>query len=96
MKLFIDTTSREKIIIKLDAKKIESEARQDKSQKLLSLIVNGLEKSGKSFKDISEIEVNPGPGSYTGIRVGISVANALAWSLKIPVNGSEQVVVPVY
>ncbi len=35
------------------------------------------------------IEVETGPGSFTGLRVGASVANALGYSLGIPVNGKK-------
>ena len=38
---------------------------------------------------VDEIEVDRGPGSYTGIRVGVSVANALGFALNIPVNGKK-------
>ena len=43
----------------------------------------------RKIKDISEIEVNTGPGSFTGLRVGVSIANALGWALGIPVNGKD-------
>lgn len=36
---------------------------------------------------LKAIVVFAGPGSFTGLRVGVSVANALAWSLDIPVIG---------
>ncbi len=39
----------------------------------------------KSFRDLSGIIVYQGPGSFTGLRIGTSVANALAYSLDIPV-----------
>jgi tRNA threonylcarbamoyladenosine biosynthesis protein TsaB len=39
--------------------------------------------------DLNEIKVATGPGSYTGLRVGVAVANALAFALGIPVNGKE-------
>ncbi|MFH1536127.1 MAG: hypothetical protein ABIC96_03620 [Patescibacteria group bacterium] len=35
------------------------------------------------------IEVETGPGSFTGLRVGVSVANALGFALNIPVNGKK-------
>ncbi len=41
----------------------------------------------KNLKEIKAIAVNQGPGSYTGTRVGITIANALGWSLAIPVVG---------
>jgi len=36
---------------------------------------------------ISAIGVNHGPGSFTGTRVGITIANTLGWSLNIPIIG---------
>jgi tRNA threonylcarbamoyladenosine biosynthesis protein TsaB len=87
MKLFIDTSSSEKIIIGIDGNKFETDAREKKAQALLPFIAEKLGNSGISIKDISEIEINPGPGSFTGLRVGVSVANTLGWSLGIPVNG---------
>jgi tRNA threonylcarbamoyladenosine biosynthesis protein TsaB len=48
-----------------------------------------LRKNNFEVKDIKEIEVNTGPGSFTGLRVGISVANTLGFVLKIPVNGKK-------
>jgi tRNA threonylcarbamoyladenosine biosynthesis protein TsaB len=36
---------------------------------------------------ISQIQVVTGPGSFTGSRIGVSIANALALSLDIPVVG---------
>lgn len=39
------------------------------------------------LKDVGGIVAYTGPGSFTGLRIGISVANALAYSLDIPVNG---------
>lgn len=100
MKLYIDTSQREKTVIKLDDQTFEKDNSNKKSQILLPFIMETLEKNNKKLSDISEIEVNTGPGSFTGLRVGISVANALGWSLKIPVNGklneSEQMVELVY
>src|SRR3989304_6769463 len=89
MKLYIDTSDREKIIVGIDKKRFETIAYEEKSQKLLPFIVEVLKKEEKDIKDISEIEVNLGPGSFTGLRVGVSVAKALGWSLGVPVNGKD-------
>lgn len=37
-------------------------------------------------KKIKRIFVNSGPGSFTGTRVGVAIANALSFSLGVPVN----------
>ena len=41
-------------------------------------------KSQKSVKDLKAISVSIGPGSYTGLRIGLSVAKGLCFGLKIP------------
>lgn len=89
MRLYIDTSDSEKITIGLDNELFETEAREEKSQKLLPFIERILNEEGKSLKDITEIKVNTGPGSFTGLRVGVSVANALGWTLGIRVNGKK-------
>src|SRR3989344_9102482 len=89
MKLTIDTSDREKIIIEIDGKKFETSAKEEKSQKLLPFIEETIKKEGTSIDKITEIEVNTGPGSFTGLRVGVSVANTLGWALGIPVNGKD-------
>ena len=89
MKLYIDTSDGQKIIVGIDDKKFKTDARQEKAQKLLPFINEILKKEGKKIKEIKEIEVNTGPGSFTGLRVGVSVANALGWALGIPVNGKD-------
>jgi tRNA threonylcarbamoyladenosine biosynthesis protein TsaB len=89
MKLYIDTSNSEKIIVGLDKKKFETSSKKGASQRLLPFIVELLEKEGKKLEDIKEIEINTGPGSFTGLRVGVSVANALGWALGVPVNGKN-------
>lgn len=44
-----------------------------------------LESQGRSFGDISAVVVFKGPGSFTGLRIGLSAANALAYGLRIPI-----------
>ncbi|MEC3757382.1 tRNA (adenosine(37)-N6)-threonylcarbamoyltransferase complex dimerization subunit type 1 TsaB [Bacillus halotolerans] len=37
-------------------------------------------------QDLSKIVVAKGPGSYTGVRIGVTIAKTLAWSLNIPIS----------
>lgn len=43
----------------------------------------------KTFKDVEGIVIYKGPGSFTGLRIGVSVANAMADSLKVPIVGTQ-------
>ena len=47
-----------------------------------------LNKLSISLKDVDGIVVYKGPGSFTGLRIGLSVANALAYGLDIPIVGT--------
>jgi tRNA threonylcarbamoyladenosine biosynthesis protein TsaB len=46
-----------------------------------------LEAQSKTLADLQGIVVFEGPGSFTGLRIGVSVANALAYGLDIPIVG---------
>lgn len=56
-------------------------------QPLLILIESVLSENGLTLSDLTEITTMRGPGSYTGLRVGLAVANTLGTLLGIPVNG---------
>ncbi len=43
-----------------------------------------IKESGITFQDISAIAVSQGPGSYTGLRIGVSAAKGLCYALGIP------------
>jgi len=60
------------------------------SEDLLLAIEGILRKEKLKLQDIKKILVNQGPGSYTGVRVGVTVANTLGWSLNIPVFGYKE------
>lgn len=93
MILFIDTSNNQKSVVRLqisDTKEIIKESSETLgSQALLGLIEEVLKESKTKKEDLTGIKVNTGPGSFTGLRVGVSVANALGFSLNIPVNGKK-------
>lgn len=60
---------------------------QKKNEKILLTINKILDKNNKTIKDLKGILVVNGPGSFSGIRVALSVANTLAWALNIPAIG---------
>lgn len=47
-----------------------------------------LQKQNRELGDLAGIAVFKGPGSFTGLRIGVSVANALAYALHVPVAAS--------
>lgn len=69
---------------------------ESRSQALLLLIESLLAERHLDVSAISEITVVTGPGSFTGIRVGLTVANTLATLLSIPVNGKRTLATPTY
>ena len=93
MILYINTKDRKVITVALkDKKKVVkslSEENEYGSQVLLPLISKLLDREKMIFKDLEGIVVETGPGSFTGLRVGVSVANALGFALGIPVNGKK-------
>ncbi|MDP1721755.1 MAG: L-threonylcarbamoyladenylate synthase [Candidatus Gottesmanbacteria bacterium] len=72
--------------------------RVGKAQEALPLIVKLLDTSHHVLGDITSIRVNTGPGSYTGLRVGVALANTLGVLLGVPINNLfvGQTVVPIY
>ena len=57
----------------------------DMSSKILPIIDNGLKYLNLKLSDIDKLFVVTGPGSFTGVRVGVTVAKTIAWALKIDV-----------
>ncbi|MFZ2025249.1 MAG: hypothetical protein WAV51_03135 [Microgenomates group bacterium] len=59
------------------------------SQVILPFIDLALKKHGDSVSDIQDITVLVDQGSFTGRRVGVTIAQTLGYLLNIPVNGNS-------
>lgn len=99
--LCIDTTDNSCIILALekDGKRVEESIKQTgwTSQALLPFIDRFLNTHKIRMQELTGVEVARGPGSFTGLRVGVAVANILGWIFQIPVNGiQDNVVEPIY
>ncbi|UXN03952.1 MULTISPECIES: tRNA (adenosine(37)-N6)-threonylcarbamoyltransferase complex dimerization subunit type 1 TsaB [unclassified Bartonella] len=57
------------------------------AEHLMQQISTIMQKANKSFSDIDRIIVNTGPGSFTGIRIGVSAARGFGLALDKPVIG---------
>jgi tRNA threonylcarbamoyladenosine biosynthesis protein TsaB len=67
----------------------EWQADRTLAKNLLKYLQDQLAENGKIFTDISGIGVFKGPGSFTGLRIGLTVLNTMADSLQIPIVGAE-------
>ncbi len=79
-KIYIDTTERfnKSVVLKEDGVEVDKLQGDidiaDSIQKILA-------KNDLQIEDIEEFIPNPGPGSFTGIKIGITMANVLNWVL---------------
>lgn len=59
------------------------------AQKLMPLIETLLQQAGLGQDELCAVAVSSGPGSYTGLRIGVSTAKGLAYALGIPLIGVD-------
>ena len=65
------------------------EANRELADNLLTFISDNLSKNNIQFSQLTGLGVFEGPGSFTGLRIGITVMNTLADSLGIPIVGGR-------
>lgn len=57
---------------------------KDMSNKILPLLRKSLSELDMSISDINKIFITIGPGSFTGVRIGLTVTKIICWGLNIP------------
>jgi tRNA threonylcarbamoyladenosine biosynthesis protein TsaB len=89
--LAVDTSTLVLGVALLDEEKLYGEwvTNQDKnhSVRLMPAIGQLMAELGWTPQDLEGIAVAKGPGSYTGLRIGVATAKSLAWALSIPLFG---------
>jgi tRNA threonylcarbamoyladenosine biosynthesis protein TsaB len=100
MELAIDTASDVAGLALTESGRLLAEytwqAQRQHSRDLLPAIDMLLERAGGSKRDLTAVFVSTGPGSYAGVRVGLSVAKGLAFALGIPIVGVGRLEVEAY
>ena len=94
--LFIDTSISFPTISLIKDNEVlyefHEEIKNDMSSKILPIIDEGLKISNLTLNSINNIFVVAGPGSFTGVRIGVTIAKTIAWSLNkkiIPISSLE-------
>ena len=59
------------------------------SQTLLAMAQQLLENCGKTPDDVTAVAVAAGPGSFTGVRIGVAAAKGFAWARELPCCGES-------
>lgn len=96
--LVIDTIGERGLVtVKVGARSfIRAWRARGRVEQLLAKINAVLGSARVPLNAVTEITVNPGPGSFIGARVGVAVANTLGWALGAPVNGKRPPVAVKY
>lgn len=86
--LAIDTSTHVLGIALADEKKILGEyttnIKKNHSVRLMPAVESLMKESGVAPDELEAIAVTTGPGSYTGVRIGVTTAKSMAWALNIP------------
>ena len=64
--------------------KEHASAQYSHAEELHIFIEQAMKEAGKTFEDLKAVAVSKGPGSYTGLRIGVSAAKGLCYALDIP------------
>ena len=86
MYLLIDTSLKYPTVSIVEEDKIlylfHEEIDSDMSSKIMPIIDEGFKNINKNIIDIDKIFVVNGPGSFTGVRIGVTIGKTIAWALK--------------
>ena len=89
--LAFETTAKAGSVALLEDGKLLAESYQNTglthSQTLMVMAEDMLKQAGKTVADVTTVAVAEGPGSFTGVRIGVAAAKGFAWGAEIPCYG---------
>ena len=89
--LAFETSAKAASVALMDEKKLLGESYQNTglthSQTLMVMAEDLLKQCGKTVADVTAVAVAQGPGSFTGVRIGVAAAKGLAWGGQLPSYG---------
>ena len=89
--LAFETSAKAASVALHDGKKLLGESYQNTglthSQTLMVMAEDLLKQCGKKACDVTAVAVAEGPGSFTGVRIGVAAAKGFAWGAELPCYG---------
>ncbi len=89
--LAFETSAKAASVALFDGEKLLAEQYQNTglthSQTLMVMAEDVLKQCGKTPQDVQAVAVANGPGSFTGVRIGVAAAKGFAWASEIPLYG---------
>ena len=89
--LAFETSAKAASVALMEGTKLLGESYQNTglthSQTLMVMAEDTLKQCGKSAQDVQAVAVAEGPGSFTGVRIGVAAAKGYAWGKEIPCYG---------
>ena len=89
--LAFETSAKAASVALMENKKLLGESYQNTglthSQTLLVMAQDLLKPCGKTAADVTAVAVAEGPGSFTGVRIGVAAAKGFAWGRQLPCCG---------
>ncbi len=83
-----------------DIKEFRADLGREMAEKLLSFLEENLKANQLTWTDLSSLTFFSGPGSFTGLRIGAAVINALAHELHLPLfdhhGNKRDLIIPDY
>ena len=89
--LAFETSAKAASVALFDGQKLLGEAYQNTglthSQTLMVMAEDLLKQCGRTAQDVTHTAVAAGPGSFTGVRIGVAAAKGFAWGKELPCYG---------